>query len=85
MVVEMPTTRFNPRSHSAPMVAERPICTLLCIDAALWQLHYVRYGLVAEPTMVVSTGDGVYYDGLYLWFIMVVMIADYQHMNGEPA
>ena len=44
-------------------------------DAALWQLHYVQYGLVAEPTMVVSI------DGL----LMVVMIADYQHMNVELA
>ena len=35
-------------------------------DAALWQLHYVQYGLVAEPTMVVSTDGLLLVDMLWL-------------------
>ena len=38
-------------------------------DAALWQLHYVQYGLVAEPTMVVSTWSLLM---AYFWCVLLL-------------
>ena len=50
-------------------------------NAALWQLHYVQYELVVEPTMVVSTWSMVM---AYFWCVAALWQLHYVHFDIAP-